>query len=162
MGKAKEKGRERYRDVAQNRRALHEFEILDRFEAGLVLTGSEVKSLRERGATIRDAYAEVRDGEVWLVNAHIPEYHNASMLGHEPLRTRKLLLHRQEIARIHGRLAEKGLTLVPLRLYFTPEGRAKIEIGLGRGRRLYDKRRAIAEREIKRDMDRAIRAVKTR
>jgi SsrA-binding protein len=162
MGKAKEKGRERYRDIAQNRRALHEFEILERFEAGLVLTGSEVKSLRERGATIRDAYAEVRDGEAWLVNAHIPEYHNASMLGHEPLRTRKLLLHRQEIARIHGRLAEKGLTLVPLRLYFTPEGRAKIEIGLGRGRRLYDKRRAIAEREIRRDMDRAIRAVKTR
>lgn len=164
MGKTKKTGMEteRYRDVAQNRRALHEFEIEDRFEAGIVLTGSEVKSLRERGATIRDAYAEVRDGELWLVNAHIPEYHNSSMLGHEPLRTRKLLMHRREIARIHGRLAEKGLTLVPLRLYFTAEGRAKIEIGLGRGRRLYDKRRAIAEREIKRDLDRTVRAAKTR
>jgi SsrA-binding protein len=154
---AKEKGKQRYRDVAQNRRALHEFTILDRFEAGIVLTGSEVKSLRERGATIRDAYAEVRDGEVWLVNAHIPEYFNAGMLGHEPLRTRKLLLHRQEIARLAGRLAEKGLTLVPLRLYFTAEGRAKIEIGVGRGRRLYDKRHAIAEREMKREADRAMR-----
>jgi SsrA-binding protein len=150
--------KERYRDVAQNRRALHEYDILDRFEAGIVLTGSEVKSLRERGATIRDAYAEVREGEAWLVNAHIPEYHNASMIGHEPLRTRKLLLHRSEIGRIASRLAEKGLSLIPLRLYFTPEGLAKLELGLGRGRRLYDKRRAIAEREMKREADRAVRA----
>lgn len=163
MGKAKkDKDTERYRDVAQNRRALHEFEIEDKFEAGIVLTGSEVKSLRERGATIRDAYAEVRDGELWLVNAHIPEYHNASMMGHEPLRTRKLLMHKREIARIHSRLAEKGLTLIPLRLYFLDGGRAKLQLGLGRGRRLYDKRRAIAEREMTRDLARTTRAAKTR
>jgi SsrA-binding protein len=161
MGKAKkEKETERYRDVAQNRRALHEFEIEDKFEAGIVLTGSEVKSLRERGATIRDAYAEVRDGELWLVNAHIPEYHNASMVGHEPLRTRKLLMHRREIARIHSRLAEKGLTLIPLRLYFLDGQRAKLQLGLGRGRRLYDKRRAIAEREMTRDLARTVRTAR--
>jgi SsrA-binding protein len=152
----------RYRDVAQNRRALHEYEILERVEAGLVLTGSEVKSLRERGASIREAYAEIRDGEAWLVGAHIPEYHNAGMIGHEPLRRRKLLLHRQEIAKIAGRLAERGLALIPLRLYFNEEGRAKIELGLGRGRRLHDKRRAIAEREIAREMERSIRAVRAR
>jgi SsrA-binding protein len=164
MGKAKKKDKdtERYRDVAQNRRALHEFEIEDKFEAGLVLTGSEVKSLRESGATIRDAYAEVRDGELWLVNAHIPEYHNSSMLGHEPLRTRKLLMHRREIHRLRGRLVEKGLTLIPLRLYFTEGGLAKLQLGIGRGRRQYDKRRAIAEREINRDLARTIRAAKTR
>lgn len=159
MAKKKDtKGGERYRDVAQNRRALHEYEILDRYEAGLVLTGSEVKSLRERGATIRDAYADVRDGEAWLLNAHIPEYHNASMIGHEPLRTRKLLLHRSEIAKVQGQLAEKGLALIPLRLFFTPQGIAKLELGLGRGKKLYDKRRSIAEREMRREADRAVRA----
>ena len=164
MGKTKKTGKDtdRYRDVAQNRRARFEFEIEDTFEAGLVLTGSEVKAMRESGATIRDAYAEVRDGEMWLLNAHIPEYHNASMMGHEPLRTRKLLMHRREIAKIKGRLVEKGLTLVPLRLYFIEGGRAKLQLGLGRGRRQYDKRRAIAEREINRDLARTIRAAKTR
>ncbi len=162
MGAGKTKkaaDRERFRDVAQNRKALHDYEILERFEAGLVLVGSEVKGLRERGASIRDAYATVRDGEVWLVGAHIGDYAPARV-GHDPDRTRKLLLHREEIERVRSRLVERGLSLVPLRLYFK-EGRAKLELGLGRGRTSHDKRHAIREREVRREMDRAIRAVRT-
>jgi len=150
--------KERYRDVAQNRKAFHEFEIVDRVEAGIVLLGSEVKGLRERGASIRDAYAQLRDGEAFLVGLHIPEYFNARF-GHEPTRTRKLLLNRREIDRIGVQLSEKGLSLVPLRIYFKGS-RAKVELGLGRGKKLYDKRRAIAERDAKRDADRAIRAAR--
>jgi SsrA-binding protein len=153
MGSAGDKGR--FRDVAQNRKAFHEFEILDRFEAGIVLMGSEVKGLRERGASIRDAYAQVRDGEVFLVGLHIPEYFNARF-GHDPLRTRKLLLNRREIDRIAGELNEKGLSLVPLRIYFKGS-HAKVELGVGRGKKLFDKRRAIAERDARRDAERAVR-----
>jgi SsrA-binding protein len=152
---------ERFRDVAQNRRALHEYAITDRFEAGIVLQGSEVKGLRERGATISDAYVQIRGGEAWLVGAHFADYENAGYAGHDPRRTRKLLLHRREIERIAQALAEKGLSLVPLRLYFK-EGRAKIELGLGRGKTLYDKRRSIAERDARRDADRAVKAVRRR
>ena len=151
----------RYRDIAQNRRALHEYAITDRFEAGIVLQGSEVKGLRESGATISDAYVQIRDGEAWLIGAHFSDYENAGYAGHDPRRTRKLLLHRKEIERIAQALAEKGLSLVPLRLYFK-EGRAKIELGLGRGKTLYDKRRSIAERDARRDSDRAIKAVRRR
>lgn len=156
---SKKKGErnERFRDVAQNRRALHEYEILERYEAGLVLLGSEVKGMRERGATIRDAYVQVRDGEAWLVGAHIADYFNASYNGHDVLRTRKLLLHRREIEKLARAVAERGLAVVPLRLYFS-QGRAKIEIGLGRGKSQYDKRRSIAERDARRDADRAMRA----
>ena len=147
---------ERFRDVAQNRKAFHEYEITDRFEAGIVLLGSEVKGLRERGASIRDAYAQFRDGEVYLVGLHIPEYFNARF-GHEPTRTRKLLLSRREIERLDSDMHEKGLSLIPLRVYFKGSY-AKVELGLGRGKKIYDKRRAIAERDAKRDTDRAVKA----
>lgn len=150
---------ERYRDVAQNRRALHEYEIVERFEAGIALQGTEVKGLRERGATIRDAYVQVRNGEAWLVGAHIADYVNSGQTGHDVMRTRKLLLHRREIERLARSVQEKGLAIVPLRLYFS-SGRAKLEIGVGRGKSMYDKRRTIAERDAKRDADRAIRAAR--
>jgi SsrA-binding protein len=152
---------ERFRDIARNRRALHEYEITERVEAGLVLQGSEVKGLRERGATITDAYVQIRGGEAWLVGAHFADYENAGYAGHDPRRTRKLLLHRREIERLAAALAEKGLSLIPLRLYFK-EGRAKLELGLGRGKTLYDKRRSIAARDAKREADRAMKGVRRR
>jgi SsrA-binding protein len=157
-GKNTKKGArdERFRDIAQNRRARFEYEILDTVEAGLVLIGTEVKGMRERGATIGDAYVVIRNGEAWLVGATIPEYSNATHMSHEPQRTRKLLLHRREIDRLSHRLNEKGLALVPLRLYFH-EGRAKIELGLGRGKSAYDKRQTIAKRDAQRDIARAVR-----
>ena len=162
QGKAAAKARsDARRDVAQNRRARYEYEILETFEAGMVLEGSEVKGLRERGATIADAYVQLRGGEAWLVGAHIPEYHNAGMLGHDPQRTRKLLLHRREIESIGAQLQQKGLSLIPLRLYFK-DGRAKLEIGLGRGKALHDKRRTIAERDARREAERAIKVARRR
>ena len=143
------------KDIAQNRKALHEYEILDRYEAGIALTGTEVKGLRESGAMIREAYAQVIDGEVFLVGAHISDYGPAGGRGHDPQRTRRLLLHRREIDKIAGKLAEKGVTLIPLRRYFHDDGRAKIELGVGRGRTQYDKRVAIKDREMKRELSRA-------
>ncbi len=143
------------KDIAQNRKALHEYEILDRYEAGIALTGTEVKGLRESGAMIREAYAQVIDGEVFLVGAHISDYGPAGGRGHDPQRTRRLLLHRREIDKIAGKLAEKGVTLIPLRMYFNDDGRAKIELGVGRGRTQYDKRVAIKDREMKRELSRA-------
>ena len=154
-------GDQRFRDIAQNRRALHEYAITDRYEAGIVLQGSEVKGIREGGATISDAYVQIRGGEAWLVGAHFSDYENAGYAGHDPRRTRKLLLHRREIERIAQALNEKGLSLVPLRLYFK-EGRAKLELGLGRGKTLYDKRRSIAERDARRDADRAVKGARRR
>jgi SsrA-binding protein len=161
--KSRKKGQrdERFRDIAQNRRALHEYDILERIEAGLVLQGSEVKGLRERGGTIGDAYVQIRDGEAWLIGAHFADYANASYAGHDPMRTRKLLLHKREIERLASALAEKGLALIPLRMYFK-DGRAKIELGLGRGKTLYDKRRTIAERDARREAERAIKAARRR
>ncbi len=153
MAKKADKKRPGGADIARNRKAYFEFEILDRYEAGLVLMGSEVKGLRERGASINDAYATLRSGEMWLIGLHIPEYWNAGSFGHDVGRERKLLLHRQEIEKMAVRISEKGLAIIPLRLYFK-EGRAKIEIGVGRGKTLYDKRRTIAERDSKRDLDR--------
>ncbi len=143
------------RDIAQNRKALHEYEILDRYEAGIALTGTEVKGLRESGAMIREAYAQVINDEVVLVGAHISDYGPAGGRGHDPQRTRRLLLHRREIDKIAGRLAEKGVTLIPLRMYFNDDGRAKIELGIGRGRTQYDKRVAIKDREMQREVSRA-------
>lgn len=145
-------------DVATNRAASHRYEFLDKVEAGFVLRGTEVKSLRDGGATMKDAYATVRDGEVWLHNLHIPPYGPAARDNHEPDRDRKLLLHRREIDRISGRIKEKGLTLVPTRIYFN-EGRAKIELALARGKDFYDKRQAIKSRDMKRDVDRQLRDV---
>lgn len=152
MAKAERDGKQ---VVARNRRASHDYSIEDVFEAGLVLTGTEVKSLRAGRASLVDAFAQVRDGEVWLENAHIPEYTEGSWTNHEPRRRRKLLLHRAEIARLVGKTKEGGLTLVPLSLYFR-DGRAKIEVALARGRRSYDKRAALAERQANREVSRAL------
>lgn len=142
--------------IATNRRARHDYEIMSEFEAGLVLTGSEVKSLRAGKANLKDSFGHLRDGEIWLVGAYIAPYSYAREGGHEPERSRKLLLHRHEIDRITGSLAEKGLTLVPMRLYFK-DGKAKIQMGLGRGKRTVDKRADIRKREHEREMQRARR-----
>jgi SsrA-binding protein len=142
--------------VATNRRARHDYTIEETFEAGIVLTGSEVKSLRSGRASLTEAFARVRDGEVWLENLHIPPYQQAdTKSSYDPRRDRKLLLHREQIERLIGKTQERGLTLVPLRLYFT-RGLAKLELGLGRGKRMYEKRQAIAEREHRREMERAV------
>ncbi len=142
--------------VTSNRRARHDYEIIDTIEAGLVLEGSEVKSLRAGNANLKDAFGMMRGRELWLENAHISPYQFARDGGHEPGRSRKLLLHRREIDRLAGTMAEKGLTLVPLSLYFR-DGKAKVELALAKGRRTYDKRQAIRDREEKREMDRAAR-----
>ena len=139
--------------VATNRRARFEYEIIDRFEAGLVLVGPEVKSLRAGKANLTDAYAFVRRGEMWLSGVHISPYAQASRANPDPVRERKLLLHRKEIDKLEGRVREKGLTLVPLRLYFR-DGRAKVELGLARGKRRHDKRETIKARESDRELAR--------
>lgn len=142
--------------IAQNRRARHDYQVLDVYEAGLVLTGTEVKSLRAGRASLREGFALIRDGEAWLYNVHIPEYTEGTWTNHQPRRTRKLLLHSQEIARLIGKSQERGLTLVPLSMYFS-NGKAKVEIALARGKQKQDKRRDIAEREAKLEMERAAR-----
>ncbi|HEY9522190.1 MAG TPA: SsrA-binding protein SmpB [Thermopolyspora sp.] len=141
--------------IAQNKRARHEYIIEDTYEAGLVLTGTEVKSLRAGRANLTDGYAVVRNGEVWLQNVHIPQYSQGTWTNHAAKRERKLLLHRLEISRLIGKTNEAGLTLIPLALYFK-DGRAKIEIGLARGKKAYDKRHALAEKQAKREMSRAM------
>ena len=145
------------RTVASNRRARHDYAIEETFEAGIVLTGPEVKSLRAGRATLSDAYARVdpESSAVWIENMHIPPYEMADTRRYDPKRRRKLLLHRSEISRLIGKTAERGLTLVPLKVYFT-RGIAKIELGLGRGKRQFEKRQTIAEREHRREMERAI------
>jgi len=147
--------------VATNRRARFDYEILDRVEAGLVLLGPEVKSLRSGRASVNEAYAIVRGGEAWLVNAHIPPYEQAGRENPDPRRERQLLLHRREIGRLAGQLAERGLTLVPLALYFR-EGRVKCELALARGKRRYDKRQAIRQREERREVDRVLKGRRRR
>jgi SsrA-binding protein len=141
--------------VATNRRARFEFAIEDAWEAGLVLTGSEVKSLREGNVNLSDAYAQPRGDELWLLNFRIGEYKQAAQFGHAPLRDRKLLMNRAEIQRIRGKVEQRGYTLVPLRVYFK-DGWAKVEIGLGKGRAHEDRRHAIAERESRREVERAL------
>lgn len=140
--------------IARNRRARHDYEIDEAFEAGIALTGSEVKSLRRGRASLVEAYARIRNDEVWLEQLHIPPYEEASYANHEPLRSRKLLLHRQQIAELRRALEAKGFTLVPLKLYFKGHT-VKVELGLAKGRKQHDKRQAIAAREAKRDMERA-------
>ncbi|MEN3279688.1 MAG: SsrA-binding protein [Solirubrobacteraceae bacterium] len=142
-------------DIATNRQASFRFELLDRLEAGIVLTGTEVKSLRNGAAQIKDGYAQVRDGELWLHNVHIPPYGPASRENHDPDRPRKLLAHKREIDRLVGTTRERGLTLVPTRIYFNGP-RAKVEIALARGKDRFDKRESIKAREQRRDMDRAV------
>jgi SsrA-binding protein len=141
--------------IASNRRARHDYEILDTYEAGIVLTGTEVKSLRVGRASLTDAFASVDDGEVWLRNLHIPEYTQGSWTNHEPRRTRKLLLHRKEILRLIGKTRESGLALVPLSMYFS-DGKVKVEIALGRGKRSYDKRADLAKRDANREVARVL------
>jgi SsrA-binding protein len=142
--------------VARNRRARHDFDLLEKVEAGLVLTGTEVKSLRNGKASLEDAYAEVDRGEVWLLGCDIPEYVQANRMNHLPKRPRKLLLHRREIDKLGLKSAAKGLTLVPLSLYFK-KGIAKVELCIARGRKSFDKRDALKQQEAKRDIDRAMR-----
>lgn len=137
--------------VATNRRARHDYHITETYEAGISLVGSEVKTLRAGKASLQDAYALVRNGEVFLVGAHIPPYPQASIQNHEPTRTRKLLLHKGEIRKLIGKTAEKGLTLIPLRLYFKGN-KVKVELGLAKGKRAYDKRQTIAKRDAEREM----------
>jgi SsrA-binding protein len=151
----------RERDITVNRRAFHDYFIDERFEAGLVLTGSEVKSLRDHRAHLKDAYARFFGDELFLVGAHINPYAPASQFGHDPIRTRKLLLHRREIERLRGKILERGLTLVPLRLYWS-KGRAKAELGLARGKKQYDKRASIRERMEHREVERAMAAGRRR
>lgn len=147
--------------IAANRKALHDYTIEERLEAGLVLTGSEVKSLREGRANLKDAYARVLGGELFLLGAHISPYPAASYQNHDPTRTRKLLLHRKEIERLAGKTTQKGLTLVPLRLYWK-RGRVKVELGLARGKRQHDKREAARRREAEREMALAVKAARRR
>jgi SsrA-binding protein len=145
-------------DIATNRQASYRFNLLERHEAGMVLTGTEVKSLRDGNVQIKDAYATIDDGEMWLHNLHIPPYANASRDNHEPERRRKLQLHRREIERLGGKVAERGLTLVPTRIYFS-EGRAKVELALASGKDRFDKRQSIRDRDEARDVQRALREV---
>ena len=141
--------------VASNRRARFDYELQERLEAGIVLTGSEVKSLRAGRASLSESFARVRDGEVWIENMHIPPYEQGEKRGYDPRRTRKLLLKRREIERLIGKTAERGLTLVPIRLYFS-HGLAKLELGLGKGKRQFEKRQTIAEREMRREAERSL------
>jgi SsrA-binding protein len=145
-----------HKTVVSNRRALHDYEILERFEAGIVLTGSEVKSLRGGRGSLSEAYGRVQGSEVWLEGMHIPPYEQGEKRGYDPIRRRKLLLHRNEIERLIGKTQERGLTLVPVRVYFS-HGLAKVEVGLGRGKRQFEKRQATLEREHRREMDQAAR-----
>jgi SsrA-binding protein len=142
------------RSVATNRKALHDYFIQERFEAGIALRGSEVKSIRAGRANLRDSYVRIKEGELWLVDAHIAPYDQASRENHEPRRERKLLMHRKEINRLDSKVQAKGLTIVPLRMYFS-NNRVKVEIALAQGKRLYDKRQAIAKRESERQVRRA-------
>jgi SsrA-binding protein len=143
--------------IAENRRARHDYELLDRFEAGIVLTGTEVKSLREGRVTLAHAYADVRDAEVWLIGAEIAEYAQGNVQNHEPARDRKLLLHRGEISSLIGKVREKGQTIVPTRLYFK-DGKVKLELALARGKERADKRRDLVERDARRQMERALKS----
>jgi SsrA-binding protein len=143
------------RVVAQNRAAGYNYHLLEKFEAGMVLLGTEVKSLRHGQAGLREAYAEIRNGEVWLVNCHIPEYQPGGPFNHAPLRTRKLLLRRLELRKLIGKTAQKGLTLIPLRIYFK-NGRAKCELALARGKKQWDRRAAEREKEARRETEDAI------
>ncbi len=144
------------RTAASNRRARHDYQILETLEAGIQLTGSEVKSLRAGRASITEAYGQIRDGEAWLEGMHIPPYEQGVTKGYDPIRPRKLLLHRREIDRLFGKVKQQGLAMVPMRVYFT-HGIAKLELGLGKGKREYEKRQSIAKRDSEREMEQTSR-----
>lgn len=141
--------------ICRNRRAFHDYEILDRLECGVVLTGTEVKSLRAGGSSLEDAYAKIDHGEVWMIGSDIPEYGMGNRMNHKPKRSRKLLLHRQEIAKFAGGASERGFTLVPLRMYFK-EGRAKVELAIAKGKQLHDKRQSLKKADAQREIRRAM------
>jgi SsrA-binding protein len=145
--------------IVDNRRARHDYHLSDKVEAGLVLSGTEVKSLRDGKATLQQAYAEVREGEAWLNGLHIPEYTQGNRANHDPDRPRKLLLHRREIDRLYGQVRERGYTVVPTRLYFR-DGRVKVELALARGKEVRDKRRDIAARDAKRQIERELKSAR--
>ena len=147
--------------IARNKKARHEYYIEDTWEAGIVLTGTEVKSLREGRASLVDGFAQMRDGELWMYNVHIPEYNQGTWNNHAPRRLRKLLLHRSELQKLIGKTKESGLTVIPLELYFK-DGKAKVEIGLARGKKDYDKRQTLLERTMKREAERAMSSARRR
>lgn len=146
-----------YKTVTENRRARHEYHILETYEAGISLSGTEVKSLRAGKANLQDSFARVENGEMMLYNMHISPYEQGNRFNHEPKRTRRLLMHKQEIMRLLGKVREKGLALVPLKVYFNPRGKVKVELALAQGKKSYDKRQDIANRDAKREMERAVR-----
>ncbi|HEX7821580.1 MAG TPA: SsrA-binding protein SmpB [Sphingobium sp.] len=148
---------DKVKTVAENRRARFEFFIEDVYEAGICLTGTEVKSLRAGQGSIVESYAEVRDGQVWLVNSNVPEFSHGNRYNHEPKRVRKLLLHNREIEKMHGAVARKGMTLVPLTIYFNSQGRAKMELAIAKGKNVQDKRETIKDRDWKREQSRIMR-----
>jgi len=152
-----EKSARRFKVVADNRRARFNYEIGEVFEAGIVLTGSEVKSLRAGKAMIAESYADARDGEIWLINSTIPEYQQAGRFNHAPKRARKLLLHQRQISRLAGAVDREGMTVVPLKLYFNERGRAKVEIALAKGKKLHDKRETLKKRSWDRERGRLMR-----
>lgn len=154
--KAEKKGEEGIKVITVNRQAYHDYTVERTIEAGISLVGTEIKSIRDGKVNLRSSYALIRQGEVWLENAHIATYDFGNVYNHDPLRRRKLLLHRREIQQLEARVASKGLTLIPLKLYLKG-GRAKVELGLARGKKLYDKREAIAERDVKREIERIVR-----
>ncbi|WP_152435823.1 SsrA-binding protein SmpB [Erythrobacter sp. THAF29] len=157
MAKPKPKEFDKQKVVAENRRARFDYHIEDKYEAGIALQGTEVKALRAGEATIAESYAEVKDGEVWLINSNIPEYSHGNRLNHEPRRPRKLLLNSREINKLFGAVERKGMTLVPLSIYFNGQGRAKVELALAKGKQAHDKRQTIKERDWKRDKARLMR-----
>ena len=146
--------------VATNRKAFHDYFIEERFEAGIQLQGTEVKSLRDGRVNLQDSYAGVKDGEVFLHHCHISPYSHGNIMNHDPMRVRKLLLHRKEINKLLGKTQQKGLTLIPLRIYFSPRGIAKVELGLAKGKKLYDRRDAIKAREAGREVERALKGAR--
>ena len=161
MAKAKVKDKDELVHVCRNRRATHDYEVMDTIECGMVLVGTEVKSLRMGHAKLDEAYGKIENGELWLVGCEIPEYPFGNRLNHAPKRQRKLLMHRREIEKFAGQASEKGFTLIPIRIYFK-EGRAKLELAVGRGKQTYDKRQSLKTAEAKRDIDRAMSAKRRR
>jgi len=159
MSKKNDKQKE-FKDITVNRKAFHDYEILEKHEAGIVLVGSEVKSVREGKVNLKDSYVDIRFQEAFLINAHISQYSNASYNNHEPERERKLLLHKQELLKLDRKVKTKGVTIIPLRMYFTTKGRVKIEIAVAKGKRAYDKKQVIKDRDIRRDAERELRDYK--
>ncbi len=148
---------DRYKVVATNRKAYHDYFVEEKFEAGIVLRGTEVKSLREGRVNLQDSYASATGGEIFLYHCHISPYSHGNIMNHDPLRARKLLLHKKEINKLLGRTQQKGLTLIPLRIYFSKRGQAKVELGLAKGKKQYDRRESIKAREAGREVERAIK-----